>query len=98
MHRQQHPLTRQWLRHRALVFALFGLAYAGAATSGNFSLLTGTSDGGGQHSQGARFAVEGTIGQPDTAQLSSNRFAIGGGFWPTTNATTDTIFANNFED
>jgi hypothetical protein len=81
-----------------LAFAVLGLAFAGAAASGNFTLLSGTADGGGQYSQGARFAVEGTIGQPDTARLNSNRFTIEGGFWPTTRVTSDTIFANNFED
>jgi hypothetical protein len=33
----------------AMALALFGLVYAGAAASGNFSLLSGTADGGVCH-------------------------------------------------
>jgi hypothetical protein len=64
-----------------------------------FRLHSSTIDGGGGHSQGARFAVEGTLGQPDVAQLAGARFGLDGGFWqPAAIERADTIFSNGFED
>ena len=94
----QHLVPCPPLRSRAWAIPLIGVAFVGAAAAGNFSLLSNTADGGGQHSQGVRFAVEGTIGQPDTAQLSSPRFSVSGGFWQAATPISDSIFANNFED
>jgi hypothetical protein len=82
----------------ALALALIGLTCSAAALGGSYSLASSTIDGGGQHSQGARFAVEGTIGQPDVDPASGSRFTLAGGFWPEAPVVTDTIFANRFED
>jgi len=40
-----------------------------------------TVDGGGGVSIGGDLQLAGTIGQPDTAVLSSNNFVLAGGFW-----------------
>lgn len=41
-----------------------------------------TVDGGGGRSEGTRFGIEGTIGQPDAGgPMTGGRFALVGGFW-----------------
>lgn len=91
-------LPRHSPAHRRLGFVC-ALAIAGSVGAAPFSLIEFTHDGGGQHSQGARFAIEGTIGQPDAGRLQGQRFAIEGGFWrPGTGASGDSIFRNSFED
>jgi hypothetical protein len=76
------------------------VALATIAEAAPFRLVSGTADGGGQHSQGTRFTVEGTVGQPDAGLAQGPRFRVDGGFWPTaaTAAPTDSIFRNSFED
>ena len=79
-----------------------GLATMGPAhAAGRFELKTITADGGGNHSQGTRFAVEGTVGQHDAAPKSqSARFSVSGGFWPSATAPTSAgngVFSNGFE-
>lgn len=71
-----------------------------AAGGPRFSLTSDTVDGGGSHSQGARFALEGTVGQPDTGLAVGQRFAVEGGFWTGANALPlqDSIFQDSFED
>jgi hypothetical protein len=66
-----------------------------------FRLISGTIDGGGEYSQGTRFSLEGTVGQPDAGVAQSARFQVEGGFWPTASnpaAPTELIFRNSFED
>lgn len=77
---------------------LLAATFADAAP---FRLISGTVDGGGEHSQGTRFAVEGTVGQPDAGRAQGARFRIDGGFWPTASTSTpptDSIFSHSFED
>lgn len=79
---------------------LLGLL-AAAAQAAPFRLTSATVDAGGTHSQGARFSVEGTAGQPDAGRLQGARFTLEGGFWPTTEPTApqgDALFQNSFED
>ncbi len=87
---------RRMLARRLAMLA--GVAMT-AASAGPFRLVEDTADGGGQHSQGVRFAVEGSIGQPDTATLQGPRFEIAGGFWrPASTPASDTLFHNGFEN
>jgi hypothetical protein len=87
---------RRMLARRLAMLA--GVAMT-AASAGPFRLVEDTADGGGQHSQGIRFAVEGSIGQPDTATLQGPRFEIAGGFWrPVSTPVSDTLFHNGFEN
>ncbi len=82
---------------RLLAFGALGLAFV--AHGASFELKEGTHDGGGQHSQGERFALEGSIGQPDASQTTSAHFSIDGGFWrPAIAPVANTIFSNGFED
>lgn len=85
---------RRWALPLALV------ALASMAEAAPFRLVSGTADGGGEHSQGSRFTVEGTVGQPDAGLSQGPRFRVDGGFWPTAadSAATDSIFRNSFED
>ncbi|MGE4070304.1 MAG: hypothetical protein AB7E72_03950 [Lysobacterales bacterium] len=77
------------------------LLLATLAEAAPFRLISGTLDGGGSHSQGARFSAEGTVGQPDAGLAQGSRFRVESGFWPAATATTapsDSIFRNSFED
>lgn len=69
-------------------------------SSAAYELVAGTADSGGGHSQGSRFAVEGTIGQPDTQRLDGSRFQLAGGFWAGVQAgpLPEPLFADGFED
>ncbi|GMU42074.1 MAG: hypothetical protein IT479_09185 [Xanthomonadales bacterium] len=89
-HRQGKTL-RRWLWPCAL-------AAAGGVAAGSLEISEFTVDGGGDYSDGSRFAVEGSIGQTDTATLQGSRFAIDGGFWRPAAAATDAIFQDSFED
>jgi hypothetical protein len=87
---------RRMLARRLAMLA--GVAMT-AASAGPFRLVEDTADGGGEHSQGVRFAVEGSIGQPDTTTLQGPRFEISGGFWrPASTPASDTLFHNGFEN
>lgn len=83
----------------ALVLGLAALGQAQAG--GRFELKAMTVDAGGQHSQGTRFAIEGTAGQHDAGpRLQGPRFSVSGGFWPAATAPTSAnsgIFSNGFE-
>jgi len=58
-----------------------------AAQTGDFDLVWRTIDGGGGTSIGGeRFALSGTIGQPDAGKMSGGVYALQGGFWPGTAA------------
>jgi hypothetical protein len=71
-----------------VVLILVGLILLIGATNQNqggasFALSWQTVDGGGQMaSEGGRYILSGTIGQPDTEVLSGGGYALGGGFWP----------------
>lgn len=93
------PLSVRTRRRRALLAVL--LVLSALADAAPFRLISGTVDSGGAHAQGSRFAVEGTVGQPDTGLSVGNRFRVDGGFWPTTTRSAppaDPIFRNSFED
>jgi hypothetical protein len=83
----------------ALLAALAITLAAAASASSPSRLEAGVLAGGGGHSAGARFALEGTAGQPATAMLSGARFGIAGGFWQGAPVgLADVIFRNGFED
>lgn len=98
-----HPhLVRRSL---TTVFALLALGVLAATTPAlagqRFRIESHTSDGGGNHSQGTRFAVEGTAGQPDAGPtLQGVRFAVQGGFWhaASTPSQDPILFKDSFED
>lgn len=50
-------------------------------SGGPFELQWSTLDGGGGTSGGGRFALSGTIGQPDAGTLAGGPFKLEGGFW-----------------
>lgn len=74
------------------------LGLIGAAQAAPFRLLESTHDGGGAHSQGGRFSIEGTAGQPDAGRAIGQRFAIQGGFWRPATPVSDTLFRHGFEN
>ena len=70
----------------ALVSFMGAIALATAAApgpEGGFDLSWNTTDGGGGASSNGGFELEGTIGQPDAAQLimTGGSFELQGGFW-----------------
>ena len=66
-----------------LIAALVLLAAVSLASAqtGEWDLTWSTIDGGGASSSGDRFALSGTIGQPDAASLSGGIYTLHGGFW-----------------
>ena len=72
------------------------LCLCAAGTCGAQQAITRwTVDGGGGRSQGARYTVVGTIGQPDAVPLLlRGRYRLGGGFWTNLDAG---IFRDGFE-
>jgi hypothetical protein len=69
-----------WLLIAALVL-LVAVSLASAQT-GEWDLTWSTIDGGGaSSSSGDRFALSGTIGQPDAGSLSGGIYTLRGGFW-----------------
>lgn len=63
-----------------LVAALAVLTTAALAV--DFNLDWHTVDSGGGTSTGGAFTLSGTIGQPDTGDMTGGDFALSGGFWP----------------
>ena len=58
-----------------------------SAQAGGFDVVWHTIDGGGGTSIGGdRFALSGTIGQPDAGKMSGGAYTLQGGFWPGTAA------------
>lgn len=56
-----------------------GLIHGQASSA--FAIVSTTIDAGGGASRNERFAVSGTIGQPDAGALRGGNFEIQGGFW-----------------
>ncbi len=98
MHAPTHTASPRW--HWLLPVTLALSLICPATPAAPFRLTSGTADVGGGHSQGQRFALEGTSGQPDAGWLQGQRFTLQGGFWPTAAdaSTSDTLFRNSFED
>jgi len=98
--RLRKPVFRPAFRALSAGLALIALATSSLASP--YRLIEGSADGGGGHSQGSRFAVEGTIGQSDAGDLAGQRFALEGGFWrpasPDAPNLPDSIFSTSFED
>ncbi len=67
------------MRSVAVVLILAGAGFA-AYLGGDFDLNWYTVDGGGGTSTGERFAVAGTIGQPDAGVMAGGDFSLSGGF------------------
>lgn len=105
-HRATARLLRRTQRERGISLRRSGLLallmfVVPLIQAAPFRLVTGTLDGGGAHSQSARFAVEGTVGQPDAGSAQGSRFRVDGGFWPATGSDTplaDFIFQDSFEN
>lgn len=83
----------------AALVLLTALASANALSAGPYRLLGDVSSGGGGHSQNARYAVEGTAGQPTTqsSETAGRRFTVEAGFWTFAPAVPDALFADGFE-
>jgi hypothetical protein len=61
---------------------LLGAVTLASAQTREFDLGWHTIDGGaGESAAGDRFALSGTIGQPDTQRLSNGAYALYGGLW-----------------
>lgn len=74
------PYARGAAAGASLVAVLLAVSLPALA---DFAIGWHTMDAGGGKSHGERFAVSGTIGQPDAGGLmTGGRFAATGGFWP----------------
>ena len=76
------------LRRCSIAFAFLVLTFAAPARSVAFEVSWWTIDGGGGRSSAGSLAVEGTIGQPIAQTSVSERFAIRGGFWGSSETVT----------
>lgn len=67
-----------------LLVAIGGQAHAQTGGT-SYDLSWNTVDGGGGHSAGGRYTLDGTIGQPDAGVLAEagapNGYVLSGGFW-----------------
>jgi hypothetical protein len=57
-----------------------GFGFSPCAQS-EYEIPSWTVDGGGDESEGGRFGLSGTIGQPDAGTTMSGRYVLDGGFW-----------------
>lgn len=94
--------TRPARSRRSLLAALVlmaSLTGASSVTAGPYRLLSGVASGGGGHSQSARFAMEGTIGQAATQPSGAvaGRFTVEAGFWAFVPAASGQLLADGFE-
>lgn len=65
-----------------LVLGAFAAGVGYAQVGGNFGLTWSTVDsGGGTFSQGGRYNLGGTAGQPDAGTHSGGQYGVQGGFW-----------------
>ncbi len=80
-------MLRRTMRDLATValvtLALLALVTSALAQSGgDYELTWSTVDGGGyMFSTGGVYSLGGTVGQPDTGQLTGGDYNLGGGFW-----------------
>lgn len=75
--------------------ALVSLTYA-QSTGGLYSLTSHSIAGGGGHSSGGTYSLEGTTGQNDAGSaLSGGVYDVVGGFQ--SSAASDVVFGNGFE-
>jgi hypothetical protein len=73
----------------ATTLILLAALSVAAAQTDDFDLVWHTLDGGGGTSIGGdRFALSGTIGQPDAGKMSGGVYTLQGGFWPATAASS----------
>lgn len=61
-----------------IVFIFHALSFA----AGPYKIDWYTIDGGGGTSTGGPYVLTGTIGQPDAAYSSADKYELLGGFWP----------------
>ena len=62
----------------ALILSPFSVL---AQSAGSYDLGWSTIDGAGGASSGGRYALSGTIGQPDAGELRGGSYVLVGGFW-----------------
>jgi hypothetical protein len=71
-------------------------------SGGPFEISRSSIDGGGGHSTGGQFDLNGTIGQPEGGgqPLAGGAFELSGGFWAGGMSVTegDLIFRSGFEE
>ena len=77
---------RSYLLLLIAALVLLVAASLASAQTGEWDAAWSTIDGGGATSRGGnRFALSGTIGQPDTGSMEGQGYTLYGGFWgPTT--------------
>jgi len=66
----------------AIGLLLFFVCLAPRRAMGLYEMPWHTIDGGGGRSSGGQYVLTGTIGQPDAAYSSGDRYELLGGFWP----------------
>ena len=68
-------------KRMGILGALLWLLLGSPAYAASYAVNWFTVDGGGGSSQGGAYTLTGTIGQPDSGQMSGGRYSLTGGFW-----------------
>jgi hypothetical protein len=87
---------RRWGLMIVVPIAMLLAVSLASAQSGDVDLIWLTVDGGGAtSSDGSRYSLSGTIGQPDAGSTSSSGYTLTGGFWGIaagSGPSTDTLY------
>lgn len=70
---------RRWIRAGLIFVLMLGLAVS-AAAQGGYAIKWWSIDGGAGTSSGGRYALAGTLGQPDAGYLTGGAYTLIGGF------------------
>jgi len=81
--RRRTEMTKRtsWIILGVIALLMVGVALVSAAPLAGYAIDWWTVDGGGGSSSSGAYSLSGTIGQPDTGQLSGGGYSLSGGFW-----------------
>lgn len=94
-----HPRSQPRPRRLLALLLVLTIGQAGAQSGGDYDLVRSVIGAGGSRSTDAQFQVDGSIGQPATAELAGGDYRLRGGFWigAAVGAQPETVFADGFE-
>ncbi len=78
-----HCPSARFFRHSLLGLILLQSAFGPAAFAQPYTLARANADGGGGSSAGGKYALAGSIGQPESSSqpLAGGKYSVAGGFW-----------------
>lgn len=88
------------MKRLSISLAMLGLLLSTlvwAQSGGDFAIHRSTIDTGAGTAANGNWLLRGTIGQPDPGHAQAGAFDVRGGFWASSLAPSDLIFADGFE-